>query len=184
MGACACQVQLCLEIFSLPAMVKLQLIQGQGANTACADSSWPFWMVKFAFPSWAASYITFPLNMPGLFSFCNCHPYKVTICHFACTSKFDHKMSKAFVACFTEDYFRPRYNIWDLQRKIWFSRDIPTLTWHPCPTCWMPVGSCPSLSQALDLTQSILKDRWLLRVWAGLGNHKQFWERFSSFIAM
>lgn len=33
-GACACPVGLGLEILSLPPMVKLQLMQGQGTNTA------------------------------------------------------------------------------------------------------------------------------------------------------
>lgn len=178
-GASAQPVDPSLENFSLSPTVKLQLMQGQGTDTAWADSSGPFWIGKFAFPSWKAQYITFPMNMPGLFSFCNCHPYKFTICHFIFTSKCEHKTPKAFVACFTEDYFRPRCDVWDLQLEIWLSRGIPTLAWHSCPTCWMPVGSCPLLSQALDPTQSILKDGQELGVWAGLGNHKLFWERFS-----
>lgn len=176
---CVLHAEPCLETFTLPPMVKLQLVRDQGRNAAWADSSEPFWIVKFTFLSWTAQHITFPLNMPGLFSFCNCHPYKFTICHFVCAGKFDHKISKAFVACFTEDGFRPRYNIWDLQREIWLSRDISTLTWHSHPTCWMPVGSCPLLSQALDPTQSILKDEWELGLWAAWRNYKQFWGRFS-----
>lgn len=164
---------------SFPLTVELQLMQGQGTGTAWADSSGPFWIGKFAFPSWKVKHITFPMNMPGLFSFCNCHPYKFTTCHFIFTSKCEHITPKAFVASFTEDYCRPRCNAGDLQWEIWLSRGIPTLAWHSCPTCWMPVGSCPLLSQALDPTQSILNDRQELGVWAGLGNCKLFWERFS-----
>jgi len=33
-GASALPAELCLEIFSLPPMVKLQLMQGQGTNSA------------------------------------------------------------------------------------------------------------------------------------------------------
>lgn len=119
----------------------------QGTNTASADRSGLFWTVKFKFLSWTKWYITFLFCVSGLFSFCKRYPYKFAVCHFVCTRKFDHKISKAFVACFREDYCRPRYNIWDLQWEIWLSRDIPTRTWHSCPTCWMPVGSCPLLSQ-------------------------------------